>query len=295
MTAAWTATRSRSRRLLVSVSCSSRRQRPRGPEDTVRVTEPHGRDRLSIDVADLRALANYAAALCRRQFLPSLSTDEKKHVDRIRRAVLHREFTYALDLLGEYVGLGDQHILFLGRAFPFLSDEEKVECLRYAWQRLKRCRYQGRALKLFQQAAPGLKSTIPKSWPTEITVYRGSYVIEQQKNSKGVLRLVNTMSHDRLWRRVKRDVRKGFAWTTDRTVALQFAKVDRQGRTGSRIIGCLGSATVSRQDVIAYFGGGPTFDFESDQYLAEFDQEKECIIDPQRVGRVTYEEITTPR
>ncbi len=89
------------------------------------------------------------------------------------------------------------------------------------------------------------------------------------------------MSHARLWRRVKRDVRKGFAWTTDRAVAIQFTKVGRQDPKGSRIIGCLGSATVSRQDVIAYFG------------TPEVD-ETECIIDPQRIGRVTYEEITTP-
>ena len=99
---------------------------------------------------------------------------------------------------------------------------------------------------------------------------------------------MNTMSHDRLWRRVKRDVRKGFAWTTDRTVAIQFTKVDRQGLIGSRIIGCLGSATVSPQDVIAYFGTP-----EGDETECYLDHEKECIIDPQRIGRVRYEEITT--
>jgi hypothetical protein len=230
---------------------------------------------------DLRALANYAAALCRHHLLDgesrSLSADEKKNVDGIRQAVPHREFTQALDLLGEYVGFGNQHILFLRSAFPFLSDEEKAAYLSYAWQRMKGSRSQRLACELFQQAAPALTATIPESWPTAINVYRGRFVIDN-----------NSMSHDSLWRWVKGKVRNGIAWTIDRNVALDFTKVERQVPEGQRIIGCLGSATVSRQDVIAYFGT-PEGDI-----VCELDETKECIIDPQRISRVTYEEITAP-
>ncbi len=250
----------------------------------------NGRDRLPTDVADLRALANYAAGLYRRRLVDdasSLSTDDKKHVAEIRQAVLHREFIRAFDLLAWKLWCGDDHILFLRRAFPLLSDEEKAACLSYVWVHLKECSYRGRALKLFQQAAPGLKSTIPKSWPTAITVYRGRYVIDLGDEVRAEFGH-NIMSHASLWRRVQRDVRKGLAWTTDRAVALDFAKVGRQLSEGSRIISCLGSATVSRQDVIAYFGAQ-----DGDEVPCVFDHEKECIIDPQRIGRVTYEEITT--
>ena len=239
---------------------------------------------------DLRALANYAAALCRYYLLDgesrSLSADEKKNVDGIRQVVPHREFTHALDLLGEYVGFGNQHLLFLRSSFPFLSDEEKATYLSYAWQKMKGSRSQRLACELFQQAAPALKATIPKSWPTAINVYRGGFVIDN--NSMSHDKVVGEKSAGVLWRWVKKQVRNGIAWTTDRDVAPDITMVKQQGPEGQRIIGCLGSATVSRQDVIAYFGT-PEGDI-----VYEFDEENECIIDPQRIGRVTYEKITAP-
>ncbi len=177
----------------------------------------------------------------------------------------------------------EHHLLFLRRLFPFLSDEQKAVCLKYAWQLMKGCRYQGLALKLFQQAAPGMKSTIPKSWPTAITVYRGKFSIDD-----------NSVPHARLWRRVQREIRYGIAWTTDRDVALRFGGVEMSRRDvsgfgkGEQVVRCLGSATVSPQDVIAYLGP------DGDDTETFIDLERECIIDPQRLGRVTYEEIADP-
>lgn len=254
------------------------------------------RDRLSTNVYELRPLADYAATLYRRKLLEDspLSADEKYRVAVIRQAVLKRELIMALDLLGQDIGFGDHHILFLRKAFPFLSDEEKSEYLVYAWQKLQSCGHQRLAIQLFREAAPGFKSTIPQSWPAAITVYRGAKVIDY-----------DIKSHDWLWRFLKRNLRKGFSWTIKRESALWFAgqydnpllkkglSFDAENYTdeglagGARIIGCLASATVSSQDVIAYFGAP-----EGDEPAFAYDEEDECVIAPDRISRVTYEEIT---
>ena len=243
--------------------------------------KPPRRDRLSTDVDELRALANYAANLYRRKLTEDgepLSADEKFRLKVIRHAVRQREFGMALDALGQDIGFGHHHILFLRKAFPFLSDEEKAGYLTYAWQANQGGGHQRLAIQLFREAAPAFKSTIPQSWPAAITVYRGAKLID-----------MNVMSHARLWRRLLRGVRKGFSWTIKRESALWFAGQSDNPlplADGTRLLGCLATATVSPQDVIAYFGG------KSGDSAFAYNQEDECIIDPQRIGRVTYEEIT---
>ena len=189
----------------------------------------------------------------------------------------------ALDLLGQDIGFGDQHILFLRKAFPFLSDEERAGYLTCAWQPMKGCGRQRLAIQLFREAAPGFKSTIPQSWPAAITVYRGAQAISK-----------DSTPGEKRWRWLTRQVRKGFSWTINRESALWFAGQDPERKdqhlpSGDWIIGCLASATVSSQDVIAYFGAP-----EGDETAFAYDEEDECIIDPQRIGRVTYEDITAP-
>jgi hypothetical protein len=230
---------------------------------------------------DLRALANYAASLYRRRLLDgesrSLSADEKKHLAHIRQAVLDGDVMHAMELLVWEGWFRDYHLLFLRRLFPLLSsDEQKALGLKQVWQHMKGCGRQGLALQLFREAAPGFKSSIPQSWPTAITVYRGTFDTDE-----------NSMSHARLWRRVQRQIRHGIAWTIDRKVALEFGGVDMTRRDvssfgkGEQVVRGFGSATVSSHDVLAYM---ETF----------MGKEMECIIDPQRISRVTYEEITTP-
>ena len=57
---------------------------------------------------------------------------------------------------------------------------------------------------------------------------------------------------------------------------------------GEQVVRCLGSATVSPQDVIAYLGP------DGDDRETFIDLETEYIIDPQRISWVTYKEITAP-
>ena len=99
-------------------------------------------------------------------------------------------------------------------------------------------------------------------------------------------------------------VRVGFAWTIDREVALTFSRrlfpppEDPVDRFGFVPIGSLGCAVVPRQDVIAYFMaeppepvilGGHKFEVEDEDYY-----EDECIIDPERIGHIQYEEVEDP-
>ena len=183
----------------------------------------------------------------------------------IRRAVRERDWLAALDSLASVVAFGDQRFLFLERAFPAMADDEvRADCLRYAWQRTKGARFRSRALRLFKVAAPGFTDLL-STWPDRITVYRGAC----------------TWS----WPRARRRVRQGFSWTTDRSIAHDFASrlFGVPWEVDEIPVGCIGSARVSRRDVIAHFEDAPP---GYEDY-----SERECIIDPALVTSITYERI----
>lgn len=223
---------------------------------------------------DLNALANYAAKIYRRALLdldPVITSGHKERIRRVRVAVQQRDMLFALDQLSETVGTHDHHIRFLKRAFPLLSDYEKASFLGYVWPKMQGCNVRGVAFRLFQLAAPSLKEMIPTTWPKTITVYRGRYAI------------LGPRSHADLLPVVKRRICSGFSWTTDRESAVGFAT-----RPSIKLLGLIGSTTVSSHDVMAYFDEMPEAGPDGPVH------EKECIIDPKQIKRVTFEEVTTP-
>ena len=62
-------------------------------------------------------------------------------------------------------------------------------------------------------------------------------------------------------------------------------------------IGCLGSATVRRQDVIAYFMAQPAEPVLAGRELQLKDDdyhEDECDIDPDHIGQIEYQQVEDP-
>ena len=89
----------------------------------------------------------------------------------------------------------------------------------------------------------------------------------------------------------------------DREVALRFAwRLFPRARhpvdyLGFVPIGCLGSATVRRQDVIAYFMAQPAEPDLAGRELHVNDEdyhEDECIIDCDHVGQIEYQQVEDP-
>ncbi len=56
-------------------------------------------------------------------------------------------------------------------------------------------------------------------------------------------------------------------------------------------VGCLGTATVSRAAILAYFQDPEYTDFDGVRVRMEGFHEHECIIDPAEVTRVMYADV----
>jgi len=59
-------------------------------------------------------------------------------------------------------------------------------------------------------------------------------------------------------------------------------------------VGCLGSATVSRASILAYFMDPEEIDVNGRMYPVEGYHEHECIIDPSAIKRINYERVEGP-
>jgi hypothetical protein len=201
------------------------------------------------------------------------------HVRLLREMVLNglcHEVVQRLGVVEGEAGVSGLTFWFLVRAFPEMPDCERAEALRWAWcsAHLGSTIPTRRVLSLFM-GSQTLRATVPKDWPESIQVYRGNASWS--------------------WEQSRRRVRRGIAWTTDRTIALRFG-TPREAPpptlfdgepTPSRPLrrlwaGHVGMATVRRADVLAYFHDSPGV-------LGH--HEHECIIDPRVIRRVTYERL----
>ena len=168
----------------------------------------------------------------------------------LRALVLRQDWSTLFDALGWYDG---RHLLVLERAMPLMSADEAAYFLAFAWCRQKQgaALPRHRALRLFH-AASALRGRLPTAWPNTIRVYRGAW--------------------GRQLEHAKRRIRCGIAWTTDRAVAMKFAETPSL----EGCVSCIGTATVQRSAILAYFN--------DDDY-----HEAECLIDPASIARITYE------
>ena len=199
----------------------------------------------------------------------------------VRAAIQRREFGLAFDLMSH--GITFVRVLFrvLERAFPLMTDPERASNLRYVWLKSKERPGPTRALALFK-AASSLRETVPAEWSAMVEVYRGTCAappLQAAHNSPG-------KAH--LWLKARRRARRGIAWTTDRTVALKFAT----GLDGD--IGCLATAMVPRDKVLAYFQDPEEVEFAGRRFpVSDGYHEHECIVDPATLTAFACERIDT--
>lgn len=198
----------------------------------------------------------------------------RERADSIRAAVGRGAFTVAIDLMAAEISFGLHIVCFLERAFPLMTASERTDSLRYVW-----CRFKGgripvpRALRLFREV-PSLCKTVPSTWGAEIRLYRGARRHDSSTNP---------------WQNAKRGVRRGIAWTTDRSTALKFASGI------PRHVGCIGTAIVPRSSILAYFMDPDTLQIGGKTYPVDGYHEHECIIDPTACERISYERVETPK
>ena len=238
-------------------------------------------------------MADYAARRWQREFRsinptfdaldPELQTAEiaddcrresalcRNRASQIRAAVHQREFTLTFDLMATENCFGRPHVCVLERAIPLMIREERAFYLRYVWCRSKSGVSPSRALRLFR-AVPSLRKTVPSNWGAEVRVYRGAWRHSTWTNP---------------WQTARRRVRRGISWTTDRATAETFAT----GRLGDGFVGCLGTATVSRSAILAYFMNPNTVEIGGRPYPVDGFHEHECIIDPSVIEHITYERV----
>jgi len=245
----------------------------------------------------LRGLADYTARMslrsARSNDLPlrqapleirsQLAEEYRERRDRhrhatvaIRAAVMERRFFDAFDLVTLNAVIGRPHFCFLARAFPLMTETERADCLHYVWRHSKSRPRAGAALRLFREAT-SLRETVPTNWTSAVMVYRGAWKLWKLGDQLG--------DHRRAWQSAQRSVRHGIAWTTDREVALTF--------TGKMLgaVGCLGTATVSRDAILAYFQDPNEVEIGGHQFPVHGFREHECIIDPATVKTIKYEAI----
>jgi hypothetical protein len=184
----------------------------------------------------------------------------------IRKAIRERAFISVLDGMGWF---DMRQFCFLEHAFPLMTPDERATTLKYVWCRLRTMPSPTRALRLFR-AASSLRDKVPTDWPATVPIYRGG------------------SSHSAWpepWQRAKRIVRRGVAWSTDRADAMRFATRLPGG------VGCLGTATVSRTSILAYFHDPEELEIDGRMYPVEGYHEHECIIDPTTIQHITYERV----
>jgi hypothetical protein len=238
--------------------------------------------------ADLSALAAYAARIWLREdravsptfhHLPaSMQTAEtarsyradsvrrRERASLIRIGVQTRNFLQTLELMAvDGASVGVPHFCFLERAFSLMTTDDRAFYLRWVWCRSKLRVSSVRALRLFCEA-PALRETVPAEWPSDVRLYRGA-------------RADSSL-------RARRIVQRGVSWTTDRAVALTFAKGIIPGD-----VGCLGSALVARASILAFFMDPDTMDVNGVTYPVESYHEHECIIDPSMLTHIEYEAV----
>lgn len=172
----------------------------------------------------------------------------------LRAAVRRRDWWRTLDSLGEG-GFGLQQFCFLEHAFPLMTAAERAQWLAYVWRRAKYVPSRARALSLFR-AATELRRTVPRTWPSRVTLHRGTYAPT--------------------WIRARRRALNGVSWTTAPAVAEKFARDEVLGR-----IGYVVSGQVTRRQVLAYLEPDVVGEYE----------EQECIVDPSQVRELTFTQV----
>ncbi len=190
-----------------------------------------------------------------------------------RTAILNRDFSRALDVMGHGLSFGPAHSRFLDRAFRLrvTSERGRAICLRYVWCRAKTQTPATHRLRLLRYV-PSLRRTVPADWPSCVRVYRGAWCHTSWADPP---------------QRARRCVRRGISWTRERVVARRFAN-----QIGG--VGCVGTASVKRRDVLAYFIDPKIVHHGDTEYAVEGYHQHECIIDPTSIQEIQYKIIETP-
>jgi hypothetical protein len=195
------------------------------------------------------------------------------HVAAIRVAIRRRDFAEALQFLtGAFFSVGLMQFLLLEHAFPLMTADERAGFLQDVWCRSKSRLPLARALRLFH-AAPSLRATVPSTWAAEVRIYRGAWRHQSWPNA---------------WQGARRRVHHGLSWTTDHATAVRFAQPGLDTRD---IVGCVGTATVARSAILAYFMDPEEVTIDGKTYPVEGYREHECIVEPTTVQRLTCERV----
>ena len=151
-----------------------------------------------------------------------------------------------------------------------MSIADRKSYLKHVWVLSRDHPSRKMRLRLIEKAG-GFRGTVPKSWPKKVVLYRGARAWS--------------------WRGAQRRVRTGICWTTDPEVAnahaAPYPAIKRPGESsniGHEEVGCVGKAVVRRSHILAYFN-------EMLDSAYNDGSERECVIDPSDVTKITYERV----